>query len=129
MNGCLDHAPQLEEELLSSLGKDGAEISEESRKSVDWIRSELCKEVACLIGVNSVDGEPDRGRYSSSKSGRVLYSSAVGAKDPAAEVAKWIFEGTPAAWGASSTNTWCGFAQLRAPAGRQYLGQPSLDPL
>ena len=55
LNNCLDQAPSLEKELLSSLGKDDTKISNEGHLIIDWIRGEKCKEVASSIGKEAVD--------------------------------------------------------------------------
>ena len=97
LNRCLDQAPSLEKELLSSLGKDDAKISNEGHLIIDWIRNAICKEITSLIGKEAVDGEPiNDGKYSSSIRGHLFYPRAAAVNDPAAAVARWIFEGAPA---------------------------------
>ena len=85
LNRCLDQAPNLEKELLSGLGKDDANISNEGHLVIDWIRSEICQEIASVIGKEAVDGEPiNYGTYSISTRGHLFSSCAVAVNDPAA---------------------------------------------
>ena len=97
LNRCLEQVPNLGKELLSSLRKDDAQTSNEGHSSIDWIRSEVCEEIASLIGKEAVDGEPiNDGTHAISTRGHLFSSWAAVVNDPAAAVAKWIFEGAVA---------------------------------
>ena len=64
---------------------------------MDWIRAEICREIASKIVKETADGEPTNdGMYSSSVHGHLFCSWAVAVTNPAAAVARWISEGAPA---------------------------------